>query len=178
MKRQQKDAFQIKLEKEARKYIAKIVLPVYCLIFFLIAYVGKASGKGILYFIKSQIHLIFVFIALAILFRPFLWFFSKSDIKSKVQDKMFEDISKALVGRMLKPGIPVEVGLIKPRDTIYGDFVLNLQYDTFDFYAVLGEKDNLILIYAVLKGDDKKRQVDIISKGEFSEYYQLLETSE
>ncbi len=91
---------------------------------------------------------------------------------------MLEDIRKVLVDRMLKPGVPVEVGLIKPRDAIYGDFVLDLQYDTFDFYAVLGEKDNLISIYAVRMGDDKKRQVDIISKGDFLEYYQIFEVSE
>lgn len=179
MKKQPKDAFQIKLERETRKRLIKCILsvtiPLYGIIFCLSMLIGKASGRGIIWLISSQLPLSIITIVLGIALIPFLWFMYKSECESKVYDDMLKDISKSLVDKMLMPGNPIEVGLIKARDAIYGDFILDLQYDAADFYAVLGEKDNLISIYAVLKGEDKKRKVDVISKEEFSEYYQLFD---
>lgn len=185
MKKQSKVAFEImsgKEKKEIRKrflkYVLPIIMPVYLLIFYLTIFVSKNSGNGVLWVISSQMPLSIIVIVLAIALIPFLWFISRNEIKSKVYDEMVKNISKAFVDKMLVPGVPIEVGLIKARGAIYGEFVLDLQYEDADFYAVLGEKDNLILIYAILKGSKKKRNVDVISKGDFSEYYQLLETSE
>lgn len=179
MEKQSKNEFQIKLERETRKRLIKLVLsviiPTYVLIFYLFALVARDSGHDIAWVLLSQVPLTIFVIAICVLLIPFLWFMYKSEVKSKVYDDMFKDFSKSLVDKMLVPDVPVKVGLIKARGVIYGDFILDLQYDAADFYAVLGEKDNLICIYAVFKEEDEKRKLDVISKEEFSEYYQLLD---
>lgn len=169
-KRKRKDDSQIILEKETRKELVKYVLPIMIGIFIFLGFtlyvVGDISG-----FFRTNKLMIVVILAYFLLI-PFLWFMEKPRATDRVLDKMMQRYSKSLVDRMMVPNVPVQVNLFKARDSIYGDCILKLK-DKGVFYAVLGEKDNLISIYIVLHGDDEKINLEVISKCEFADYYQL-----
>ena len=182
MKRIQKSAFEIKLEKETRKQLIKYISPIAVVLLFVLVLLlglpGAVSGLGIVGFWASYVSEVIVVIVLYIAVIPFLWFMSKAEFEKKSYKKLLEDISKSLVESVMTPGEPVKVILIKAKGD-FGDFVLGLQKDKkVEFYAVLGERDNLIAIYVVLKGEDKKRDLEVVTKKEFADCYRFVDDSE
>lgn len=183
MKNKKKDKFEIELEMRTRKKLIKYVTPiaivVLLVLLMLLFLAGSTTKLGIIGYIVSQMPWSIIIIVLYIAIIPFFWFISKKPFRDKAYEEFTKDISKTLVDRMLVQGEAVEVNIIKARANDYGEFVMELQCDkAADFFAVLGERDNLISIYAILKGEDKKRLVEYVSKEEFTKYYQLLDSSE
>lgn len=166
------------LERKTRKKLIKYIIPIVFMTwlagFLILLMAGSTTGLGIIGFIGNNMPYSIIITGLYIAVAPFLWFMKKSEMKSEAYDEILGELNKSLVDKMFVAGESIEVGLIKARDTV-GDFVLDLQYDAADFYAELGEKDKMITIYAILKGENKRRKVDTISKEKFSEYYQLLD---
>lgn len=181
MNKKQKNAFEIKLKKETRKEIIKTILPAYicfyvCML-LIFAIAGNGTGLGIIGWLKSMGDLSIILIVLMIAMIPFLWFMERPFANKRTFRKILKDMSKTLVEKVMVPGELIRVILIKAKGD-YGDFVLELQKDEkIEIYAVLGEKDNLIATYAVLKGEEKKRNLDIVSKGEFADYYRFVDDS-
>lgn len=182
MKRKQKDAFQIKLEKETRKLLIKYILPIavllFLLLFILSTWAGAMSGLGTIGFWTSQLPLSIAVILLYIVLIPLLWFMSKPSYRDRAYENMLKEASKKLVERMMIPGEPTNVKLIKAKGD-FGDFVLGLQEDgKAEIYAVLGEKDNLIATYAICKEETKKRDLEVVTKEEFADCYRFVDDSE
>lgn len=179
MVERRKDAFGIELKRRTRKklveYVVPIVLVTWSVGFLLLLMGGSTTGLGIIGFIGNNMPYSIIITGLYIAVAPFLWFMEKSSMRSKAYDEILGELNKSLVDKMFVAGESIEVGLIKARDTVYGDFVLDLQYEDADFYAELGKKEDQITIYAILKGTSKRHKVEDISKKEFSEYYQLLD---
>ena len=179
MKKERKDTLSKKLKKETWKLLIKriwpILITVYLFIFYIFVLVGKVTGLGTLGWLLSQRSLSYVVIVLAIGLIPFLYFIFKKECENEAWNNVPKYFSRLLVERMMKPGIPVKVCLVKTRDSYWGTFIMSLQSQgKADFYAILGEKDNLISVYGVLKGDDEQIHVEFISKEEFGEYYMIL----
>ncbi len=182
MKKEQKNAFDIKLEKETRKQLIKYITPIAVIILLLFlllcAWGGAMSKQGIVGFIASQVPLSIVCIVLYILLIPFMWFMSKSDFRRRAYEKLLKDISKSLVERMMTPGEPIRVILTKSKCD-FGDFVLGLQEDEkVELYAVLERNHNLIGVYGILTGETKRRDFDVVTKEEFADFYQFVYDSE
>lgn len=184
MKRKQKDAFQIKLEKETRKLLIKYIWPiavlVFLIFFILSTWGGAMSGHGIIGFWTSPPHqlLSIAVILLYIALITFCWFMSKPSYRDRAYENMLKEASKKMVERMMTPGEPTSVKLIKAKGD-FGDFVLGLQEDgKAKLYAVLGEKDNLIATYAICKEETKKRDLEVVTKEEFADCYRFVDDSE
>lgn len=177
-KGKRKDAFEIRLKKETRKELVKYILPImvsvfviYLLILFM---AGNFTCSGAVAFLKmNKTKMIPVTIAYLLLI-PFIWFMEKPKATNRVSERMLKRQSKSLVEKMMLPNEPVKVNLFKVRNLTYGNSILELR-DKADFYAVLGEKDNLISTYFILNGDDKKIKLEFISKEEFTDYYQFVD---
>lgn len=182
MKRKQKSAFEIKWEKEARKRLIKYVAPIeillFILFFIILAWAGAESGLGIIGILSPQIPLTIALIVLYIGLIPFMWFMNKPECRKSAFKKLLKDMSKSLVEKVMTPGEPTRVILTKSKGD-FGDFVLGLQKDgKIELYAVLEENHNIIGIYSLLKGEDKKRDFDVTTKEEFVDFYQFADTSE
>lgn len=77
----------------------------------------------------------------------------------------------------MTPGEPTRVILTKSKGD-FGDFVLKLQKnEKVEFYAVLEKNHNTIGIYAVLKDDEERDLVDVVTKEEFCDFYQFVDNS-
>ena len=181
MKREKKSAFEIKWEKETRKRLIKYVVPravmIFLIFFIFCAMAGSISELGIIGFWTSQVPLSIEIIVLYIALIPFMWFMSKKDFRKRAYDKMLEDISKSLVEKVMTPGEPTRVILTKSKGD-FGDFVLKLQKnEKVEFYAVLEKNHNTIGIYAVLKDDEERDLVDVVTKEEFCDFYQFVDNS-
>lgn len=180
--RKRKDAFEIRLKKETRKLLIKHISPIaicfYLLMLYIFAVAGSKTGLGIIGWLESQMPLSILLLVLCTAMMPFLWFLERPFCRNRASENMIKDAGIKLVNRMMTPGKPINVKLIKSKGD-FGDFVLGLQEDgEAELYAVLGEKDNLIIIYAVLKGEEKKRDLDVVTKGKFADYYRFVNDSE
>lgn len=179
MERTPKNVFEIKLKKETRKQIIKrcgpIIFGFYLVIFLVFALAGNATGLGIIGWLESQMPISIVAVILCIALFPFLWFMAKPQCRDTAYKKLLEDISKARVEEMMTPEVLSRVILIKPKCD-FGDFVLELQKEgKVKLYAKLGEKDNLVAIYAVLLKEAQLRHFDVVTKGEFADFYEFIE---
>ena len=182
MKKNQKSAFEIKWEKETRKRLIKYVAPIEILIFILffiiLAWAGAESGLGIIGILSPQIPLTIALIVLYIALIPFMWFMSKPECRKSAYEKLLKDMSKSLVEKVMTPEKPIKVMLTKAKGD-FGEFVLELQKDEkIELYAVLEKNHNIIGINAVLKGDEKRYLVDVVTKEDFRDFYQFVDTSE
>ena len=86
---------------------------------------------------------------------------------------------------MLVRGEPTKVKLIKTRDGYYEDFLLNDLSGRVEYYAVLEENRNVIVIYTKFSDESeedffndisnkKRKHFDFIGMEEFSSFCELL----
>ncbi len=178
MEEKGQDIFEIELKRRTRKKLIKYVVPIVLVVWLtgilLLVMFSDVTGIGIIESIGNAMPYSIIIIGLYISVAPFLWFMQKSSMRSKAYDEVVGELNETYANQTFAKGDPIEVAMIKPRDSVYGKFVLELQYEDADFYAELDKKTNQITIYAILKGKSKKYKVEDISKKEFCECYQRL----
>lgn len=183
MKKERKDAFQIKLEKETRKIqknrmkpviIACIAGTIFLTVVVALSFIAK--GFGMVETIKTA-GICFMFLLIfCILFTIFLGATAKSGSKREAYNKIVNDINRSLVDKMLRPDEQVEVFCTDVGVGWSGKLILKLQTDgKIKFYAALGE-DGSIHVYAILEGETKKWEFDVVSKEDFLKSYQVLDS--
>lgn len=95
---------------------------------------------------------------------PILYYFlTKNYAIQCAYDKCIKDCSKKLAEEMLVRGKPTKVKLLKTRDGHYEDFLLKDLPGRVDYYAVLEENHNIIVIYPKFSDENEKDFFDDIS---------------
>lgn len=164
-----------KAEKLGRKKSLKEAFIVFCLITFSIF----ASAFGCLLGVAMQssqsltdiilirfgdlILLLFIMFALIFCLSVFIYFITMKQNISSAYDKLAKDYSKNLGEKMLVRGKPTKVKLLKTRDGHYEDFLLKDLPGRVDYYAVLEENHNIIVIYPKFSDENEKDFFDDIS---------------
>lgn len=167
MKENQKDAFQIKLEKETRKQLIKHNIPIVLVaaaILFTIPFIAPRGCSVIEIMENFRMFCITIVIILTLII---FYHSTKYECKAKAYNKVVKELSEDLAEQVIT--LLVQGSLAKVKNDIYGGFSFDFE-DIKEFYLALeGEgEDEFISIYAVLKGEKEKRQINVISKEEFS----------
>lgn len=93
----------------------------------------------------------------------FYYFMIRKDAINSAYEKYSKDYSKKLAEKMLVRGEPTKVKLLKTRDGHYEDFLLKDLPGRVDYYAVLKENHNIIVIYPKFSDENEKDFFDDIS---------------
>ena len=93
----------------------------------------------------------------------FYYFMIRKDAIDSAYKKCSKDYSKKLAEEMLVRGKPTKVKLLKTRDGHYSDFLLKDLPGRVDYYAVLEENHNIIVIYPKFSDENEKDFFDDIS---------------
>lgn len=183
MKKERKDAFQIKLEEETRKIqknkmkpviIACIAGTIFLTVVVTLSLIVK--GSGMVETIKTGGIVFLLSLIYSILFTILMRAMIKSESKREAYNKIVNDINRSLVDKMLTPHEQVEVVCTDVGSGWAGKLILKLQTDgKIKFYAALGE-DGSIHVYAILEGETKKWEFDVVSKEDFLKSYQVLDS--
>lgn len=183
MKKERKDAFQIKLEEETRKIqknkmkpviIACIAGTIFLTVVVTLSLIVK--GSGMVETIKTGGIVFLLSLIYSILFTILMRAMIKSESKREAYNKIVNDINRSFVDKILTPDERVEVVCTDARDVCYGKFILGLQNSgKIKFYAALGE-DGSIYVYAILEGETKEWEFDVVSKEDCLKYYQFLDS--
>lgn len=178
MTRKRKSNSSNKAERLTRKGLIKETLIVYACILFaillLLLAVAEESKLGLFNFINLYRPAFVIPLIIYFLSIPLFCFMRKKDHLDIAYNKVVKDTSKEIVEKMLTPGKPTKINLIKTRNNEYNDFILKDLPKKADFYVVLGE-DNLIAIYLRFRDDDTDIHFDVITKEEFLTYCKISE---
>lgn len=180
-----------KAEKLGRKNAFKVSLVYAALIFLVLicSFICIASTPNIGFVLTLQ-NFMEPFPLTAIIFLQFgtpilCYFISKNYAINCAYRIVEKNISKSLAEKMLLRGEPTKVNLIRTRDGYYNDFLLKDLSGRVDYYAVLEENRNIIVIYAKFSDEneedffddisnEKRNPFDFIEMEEFSSFCELL----
>lgn len=178
MKKERKDEFQLKLEKETRKLqmenIKTVIFGFSVAMVIMVTAVAITEGiDGIIAYMKTYS---FLQIFGCVIATFICWLLVKSICRRLAYDNIIDDLNKALVDKILIPNEPEEVLLVKSKDDKYRNFILSLQNEEkIKFYAVLGQ-DEMISIFAIFEGEMEKWKFDVVSKEEMLRDYQFVDS--
>ena len=102
-----------------------------------------------------------------------IYFLIKVSNLSWAYKEVEKQYSKSLTSQKLIKGVPVQVCILKTRNEDYEQFIKSLS-DIAEFYATLS-KNNLIEISCKFLFDGIDRHFDIVTKEEFTSYYEIME---
>lgn len=179
-----------KAEKLGIKKSLKDSFIVFCIITFLLIFASIGSIIGII--MSSGMNLInnILSVLIIILLSSFMisiihYVSSKKNNINYAYDKLRKDFSKKLAEKMLVRGEPTKVKLIKTRDGYYEDFLLEDLSGRVEYYAVLEENRNIIVIYTKFSDENeedffndisnkKRKHFDFIEMEEFSSFCEIM----
>lgn len=178
-----------KAEKLGRKNAFLVSLIYSILIFIVLALILIALASNpyidVISFFKDPFMLVFLpFCQFGL---PILYYFStKNHAIQCAYDTCIRDYSKKLAEKMLVRGKPTKIKLLKTRDGHYSDFLLKDLPVRVDYYAVLKENHNIIVIYPKFSDENEKdffddisnerrNSFDFIEMEEFSSFCEILD---
>lgn len=180
-----------KAEKLGRKTAFKVSLVYASLIFLVLicSFICIALTPNIGFVLTLQ-NFMEPFPLIAIIFLQFgtpilCYIISKNYAINCAYTIISKNFSKSISEKMLVRGEPTKVNLIRTRNGYYNDFLLKDLSGRVDYYAVLGEDQNIIVIYAKFSDEneedffdeirsEKRNPFDFIEMEEFSSFCELL----
>lgn len=178
-------------EKLGRKraFVASIVFAIiiFILLCFFVVVIATVANVGLIgtlnVFFKGSSKIFTLILQFG--FPICCYFLTKNYAINLAYDELKEDFSKKLAEKMLVRGEPTKVNLIRTRDGYYNDFLLKDLAGRVDYYAVLEENQNIIVIYAKFSDEneedffsdinnEKRNPFDFIKMEEFSSFCELL----
>lgn len=183
-----------KAEKLGRKNALKatlifaiLVYIIFSLIILLCASSAQISFIAIISsFLSYKPPFSLLLLVIIVLIPIFYYFMIRKDAINSAYEKCSKDYSKKLAEKMLVRGKPTKVKLIKTRDGYYNDFLLKDLPGRVDYYAVLKENHNIIVIYPKFSDENEKdffddisnerrNSFDFIEMEEFSSFCEMLD---
>lgn len=180
-----------KAEKLGRKraFVASVVFAIiiFILLCFYVVVIATVANVGLIgalnVFFKGSSKIFTLILQFG--FPICCYFLTKNYAINLAYDELKEDFSKKLAEKMLVRGEPTKVKLIKTRDGYYEDFLLNDLSGRVEYYAVLEENRNVIVIYTKFSDESeedffndisnkKRKHFDFIGMEEFSSFCELL----
>lgn len=180
-----------KAEKLGRKraFVASVVFAIiiFILLCFYVVVIATVANVGLIValnvFFKGSSKIFTLILQFG--FPICCYFLTKNYAINLAYDELKEDFSKKLAEKMLVRGEPTKVKLIKTRDGYYEDFLLNDLFGRVEYYAVLEENRNVIVIYTKFSDESeedffndisnkKRKHFDFIRMEEFSSFCELL----
>lgn len=180
-----------KAEKLGRKraFVASVVFAIiiFILLCFYVVVIATVANVGLIValnvFFKGSSKIFTLILQFG--FPICCYFLTKNYAINLAYDELKEDFSQKLAEKMLVRGEPTKVKLIKTRDGYYEDFLLNDLFGRVEYYAVLEENRNVIVIYTKFSDESeedffndisnkKRKHFDFIGMEEFSSFCELL----
>ena len=152
-----------KAEKLGRKraFVASVVFAIiiFILLCFYVVVIATVANVGLIgalnVFFKGSSKIFTLILQFG--FPICCYFLTKNYAINLAYDELKEDFSKKLAEKMLVRGEPTKVKLIKTRDGYYEDFLLNDLSGRVEYYAVLEENRNVIVIYTKFSDESERR---------------------
>lgn len=185
-----------KAEKLGRKNAFKstliITIPTYViggalLLFAITCFTPLSFVDAFGYFLVNTPSLLLLVFLLAFFLLPIVcYIYYRDRAINSAYDKLAKDYSKNLAEKMLVRGKPTKVKLLKTRDGHYEDFLLKDLPGRVDYYAVLEENHNIIVIYPKFSDENEKdffndisnerrNRFDFIEMEEFSSFCEIVD---